>query len=208
MAITRFDNYNKGIVNLDITASAPGQNFHARAMVDMTQRVGYAEYTTTEPGSGATINTGTLAWSDSLIETANGGSLTQAAGPTTWAERSLTSQSPIDVALVLALDLGADRPDNPALLQQSGARLLSAESDSGGTIWEISGPGSAAADTGNNTAQTTGQSKTTYWIRTTGQLVKFQGDLGGKPVVMTVLGAQGFPSKIPAAIYQYLRLKG
>lgn len=208
LAIMRFNNYNKGIVDLDITTSTPGFNFHAHAMVDMVKRVGYAEYTTTQPSGGAVINKGTLAWSDSLVEASDGGSLAQAASAESWSERQLTSQMATDLVLVMTLALGADRPENPALLQQSGARLLRTEKDSGGTVWVISGPGSAAADTGNNAAQTTGQSKTTYWIRTSGQLVKFEGELGGRPVVMTVAGPPGFPEKIPAAIYRYLRVKG
>ena len=111
---------------------------------------------------------------------------------------------------VLTLNLGTDRPENPALLQQSGARLLRTEGSGKTKTWVISGPGSENAD-GNGpsaSASPSSQAKTTYWVDTTGHLQKFAGDLGGRTATITIEAASGFPARIPPAIYGYLRMKG
>ncbi len=210
LAIMRFNNYSARHLNTTISATTGTVKFKARAIIDTRRGAGYAEYTASDPTSGNVINKGMLAWNNSLVETAEGGDFTHPPAAKGWTERSLTSASTTDILLVLALELSADRPENPALLQQGGARLLRTEGSGSKTTYVIAGPGSSAADTGGGSASPSAStgSKTTYWVDKTGHLSKFVADLGGSPATITVTGATGYPTAIPKVIYRYLRMKG
>jgi hypothetical protein len=210
LAIMRFHNYDKGVLDVRVDVPAGSVDFRADAVLDLRQGVAYGEYSTTLPHSSAKVSSGVIAWSRSLVETTDGGTFAQKPKATAWTERPIGQASAIDVMLLLALDLGDDRPENPALLQQSGARLLRTEHSGGKNIWVISGPGSAVADTGLPSPAAAGtqtQSRTTYWIDSTGALSRFEADLGGATARLSVEGTSGYPAAVPKRIFKYLRLK-
>jgi hypothetical protein len=210
LAIMRFHNYDKGTLDVRLDVPTGSVDFRADAVLDLHQGVGYGEYSTTLPHSTEKVSGGMIAWSRSLVETTNVGTFVEKPKATDWTERSIGQASAIDIMLLLALDLGDDRPENPALLQQSGARLVRTEHSAGKSIWVISGPGAAAADTGSPSAAASGaqtQSRTTYWIDSAGTMSRFEADLGGATARLSVEGTNGYPAAVPKRIFKYLRLK-
>ncbi|MCC9308076.1 hypothetical protein LN042_13430 [Kitasatospora sp. RB6PN24] len=86
-----------------------------------------------------------------------------------WSPRSYTSD-PLDAGLQLLMELGADRPDNPLLLAQSGARWLGRDRIDGRSYDRIAGP--RAEGTTPGTGPDDGRSPLTYWVDGNGGLLR------------------------------------
>ena len=86
-----------------------------------------------------------------------------------WSPRSYTTD-PLDAGLRLLIGLGADRPDNPLLLAQSGARWLGRARVDGRDCDEIAGP--RATGTTPGTGPDGGKSPLTYWVDGNGDLLR------------------------------------
>lgn len=205
----RFDNFNRKVVHLAIQADAGDLGLSTEAAVDMRRGIGFGRYSTTTAEDGATVATGLIAWSPTAIATTNGGTIDDVPPATAWTQRSIDRSSPLDVSLLLALKLGADRPENPALLQQSDARLLRKEQAGGRTLLVIRGPSAAGADDDaapNGASSAAGIARTTYWIDTRGRLDRFEARLSGAPTPTTIRAIAGreLPAEIPASIIRAL----
>lgn len=216
LAITRFRNYDDGTIYLDI--DAPGAaTFDIRALVDLRSHVGYGEYTATDPLTGDELAAGLIAWSGTGLMTTSEGGFGDVPSAEAWERRALERSSPLDVSLTLALNLGADRPENPALLQQSDARLLDTEKDGGETVFVIRGPSSEAAegqaspDPSAGAADAPGQGRTTYWVTADGDLRRFEARLGGADdltTTMEVVDGADLPARPPRRVLGYLGAGG
>ncbi|MEV7782300.1 hypothetical protein [Kitasatospora sp. NPDC088351] len=100
-----------------------------------------------------------------------------------WSPRAYTTD-PLDAGLQLLIQLGADRPDNPLLLAQSGPRWLGTDRIDGRNYDRFSGPRSRDATHG---AGPDGElSPLTYWI---------DGDGGLRRVTMRMPGL-GTPTTV------------
>jgi hypothetical protein len=93
-----------------------------------------------------------------------------------WSARSYTAD-PLDAGLQLLIGLGADRPDNPMLLAQSGARWLGRDRVDGRSYDRFAGPRAQGATPGAGADG--GRSPLTYWI---------DGDGGLRRVTMRMPG--------------------
>ncbi|MFE6056385.1 hypothetical protein ACFQ6N_37050 [Kitasatospora sp. NPDC056446] len=96
-----------------------------------------------------------------------------------WSPRSYTAD-PLDAGLSLVVQLGADRPDNPLLLAQSGARWLGRDRIDGRSYDRFAGPRAQGS------APDGGRSPLTYWV---------DGDGGLRRVTMRMAGL-GTPTTV------------
>lgn len=103
-----------------------------------------------------------------------------------WSARSYTTD-PLDAGLQLLIGLGADRPDNPLLLAQSGARRLARERIDGRDYDRFAGPRAQGSTPGTPGAGPDGgRSPLTYWV---------DGDGGLRRVTMRMPGL-GVPATL------------
>ncbi|MFC0598306.1 hypothetical protein [Streptomyces palmae] len=86
-----------------------------------------------------------------------------------WSPRSYTTD-PLDAGLQLLIGLGADRPDNPLLLAQSGARRLGSDRIDGRDYDRFAGP--RAQGTTPKAGSAGERSPLTYWVDGDGGLRK------------------------------------
>lgn len=114
-----------------------------------------------------------------------------------WSARSY-STDPLDAGLQLLIGLGADRPDNPLLLAQSGARLLARERIDGRDYDRFSGPRAQGSTPGTGTDG--GRSPLTYWVDGDGGLRRVTMRMPGLgvPATLEFLGRDG-RAKLPDA---------
>ncbi|MEU7023058.1 hypothetical protein ABZ990_20685 [Streptomyces sp. NPDC046203] len=114
-----------------------------------------------------------------------------------WSARAYTAD-PLDSGLQLLIGLGADRPDNPLLLAQSGARRLAREDIDGRPYDRFSGPRAQGTTPGAGAGA--GRSPLTYWVDEDGGLrrVSMQMPGLGTPTTLYFSGHDGH-AKLPEA---------
>ncbi|MFJ9583820.1 hypothetical protein [Streptomyces acidicola] len=180
LALTRFANYRHGTAQ--VTADIPVQGHPARltGRLDWRHGTGLAIL----QGNGGLLEHGRhlLRWNRATVSVQYNwtGPLPTHPPRRGWTERALTTRaSTIDTALLLLLNLAADRPDNAQLLLRSGARRIGNEEVAGVPVTVFAGP-SATTPQGAapQTARTT-PGRTRYWIDADGRLHRFSARLGG-----------------------------
>jgi len=143
LAIVRFQNYRSGGVHFHTAISLQGRPVTLDGLVDYRNHVGYAA--ATGAGSGFSLQwnaTTLLAWPAAAGQTSPPTRLP--AGPP--AQRALAPRSTVtDAVLLLVLQLGQDRPDNPQLMQQGGAQWLRSATWRGRRVDVLSGPHAAGS---------------------------------------------------------------
>ncbi|MFF8913284.1 hypothetical protein ACF08M_08140 [Streptomyces sp. NPDC015032] len=112
-----------------------------------------------------------------------------------WSARSYTTD-PLDAGLKLLIELGADRPDNPLLLAQSGARWLERDRIDGRSYDRFAGPRAQGATPGAGSDG--GRSPLTYWVDGDGGLRRVTMRMPGlgTPTTMEFSGRDG-RAKLP-----------
>ncbi|GAA2262889.1 MULTISPECIES: hypothetical protein [Kitasatospora] len=110
-----------------------------------------------------------------------------------WSPRSYTAD-PLDAGLQLLIQLGADRPDNPLLLAQSGARWLGRDRIDDQSYDRFAGPRAQGA------APDGGRSPLTYWVDGDGTLRRVAMRMAGlgTPTTVDFSGRNG-EAKLPEA---------
>ncbi|MFF3955091.1 hypothetical protein ACFYY1_17955 [Streptomyces sp. NPDC001890] len=114
-----------------------------------------------------------------------------------WSSRSYTTD-PLDAGLQLLIGLGADRPDNPMLLAQSGARWLAHDRIDGRGYDRFAGPRAQGATPGAGSDG--GRSPLTYWVDGDGGLRRVTMRMPGlgTPTTVEFTGHEG-RAKLPEA---------
>ncbi|KUJ68507.1 hypothetical protein ACZ90_18125 [Streptomyces albus subsp. albus] len=114
-----------------------------------------------------------------------------------WSPRSYTTD-PLDAGLRLLIQLGADRPDNPLLLAQSGARWLGRDRIDDRSYDRFAGPRAQGATRG--AAPDRGLSPLTYWVDGDGGLRRVTMRMPGlgTPTTLEFTGRAG-RAKLPEA---------
>ncbi|MCX4735758.1 hypothetical protein [Streptomyces sp. NBC_01363] len=114
-----------------------------------------------------------------------------------WSARSYTAD-PLDAGLQLLIELGADRPDNPLLLAQSGARRLERDRIDGRSYDRFAGPRAQDATPGADPDG--GRSPLTYWVDGDGGLRRVTMRMPGlgTPTTVEFSGREG-RAKLPEA---------
>lgn len=183
LAITRFLNYQAG--GRAVTINVP----NAAGGLVVTGSIDYRTHT----GYGVVRGTGRDTSSDGLIQWTATTVLVHpmtdppAAAPASppasgWYSRPLrTSGMALDSSLAIALSLGSDRPDNAALLPQSGAAWVGQDDVHGHRTDIMNGPdagGKAGAEarTEASTSQTV-----RYWIGSDGTMYRVQVSIASEP---------------------------
>lgn len=212
LAIMRFQNFNKRVLHVKIDVPEKPVDFHAEAVIDLRDHAAFGEYTTTTSGTSEVVTSGVIAWSQALIATTDVGDFKQLPPDSAWTQRPIGQSTAVDAMLLMALQLGGDRPENPVLLQQSSARLLRTEKRNGKPIWVISGPTSSGADAsptnGAANDDNSKPSRTTYWIDQEGTMSRFEAKLSGSQATLAVVTPGEAPAEIPPKIRTILRVKG
>ncbi|MFD4861121.1 hypothetical protein [Streptomyces atratus] len=114
-----------------------------------------------------------------------------------WSARSYTTD-PLDAGLQLLVGLGADRPDNPLLLAQSGARWLGRDRVDGRSYDRFAGPRAQGAVP--SAGPDGGRSPLTYWVDGDGGLRRVTMRMPGlgTPTTLEFSGRDG-RAKLPEA---------
>ncbi|WP_405883424.1 hypothetical protein OG762_35705 [Streptomyces sp. NBC_01136] len=180
LALTRFANYRRGTAQ--VTADIPVQGHPARltGRIDWRHSTGLAIL----QGNGGVLEHGRhlLRWDRTTVSVQRNwpGPLPPHPPRDGWTQRALTATtSTIDTALLLLLNLAADRPDNAQLLLHSGARSLRHEEVGGVPVTVFAGPSTTTSqEPSPGTARTT-SGHTRYWIDADGGLRRFSARLGG-----------------------------
>ncbi|SDT82795.1 hypothetical protein SAMN05216371_7599 [Streptomyces sp. TLI_053] len=164
LALSRLDLYQASPVKVALTAAEGGDvSVRVEGVVDYRNRRGVGRYWTT--GASGPLDHGLVVWDAGGLGLApepagvDGPAWKQAERVPRqgWSPRTYTAD-PLDAGLQLVVQLGADRPDNPLLLAQSGARRLGGERIDGRDYDRFAGPrAQGAAPDGE-------RSPLTYWV--------------------------------------------
>ncbi|BFV56485.1 hypothetical protein KCMC57_up15890 [Kitasatospora sp. CMC57] len=197
LALSRLTTYESSPALVEITVPSGSARTRVHGLVDFRTHHAVGSYATDGAGTG-----GMIAWDQGglgvapdrqpadpgpagLAHTAEG-----MPGPD-WSPRAYTGD-PFDTALHLTMALAADRPDNPQLLAQSGARKLRDEVLEGHAYGVFSGP----LPRGSETAE----SHLTYWVDGDGNLgrVELRTAAGGQPITVELKGRR-LDTQVPQA---------
>ncbi|MEE1783645.1 hypothetical protein PUR71_12115 [Streptomyces sp. SP17BM10] len=200
LALSRLNLYQASPVGVVLTAAeGGGVEIRVEGVVDYRTRRGVGRYTTSGPGTQP--DHGLVVWDTGGLGLApeppgyDGKPWEQAehvprAG---WSPRTYTAD-PLDSGLQLMVQLGADRPDNPLLLAQAGARRLGHDRIDGRDYDRFAGPRAQGA------APDGGRSPLTYWVDGDGTLRRVTMRLAGlgTPTAVEFTGHAG-EAKLPEA---------
>ncbi|GAB2609675.1 hypothetical protein [Pseudactinotalea suaedae] len=125
LALVRFRNFDAGTRPVSFEVTDSGLTYVVEASVDFAAGLGYG--LVSDPAGSETL---LLGWSSTTVSTtpwAGGEPAPLPAPPVdeSWTTSALSvEQSRLHATLAILLELGADRPDNALLLQQTDARWL------------------------------------------------------------------------------------
>ncbi|MFF4339238.1 hypothetical protein ACFY00_04755 [Kitasatospora sp. NPDC001540] len=170
LALSRFTLYGTSPAAVDLTVREGGGTVvEVHGVIDYRTRHAAGSYRVT--GSRGVLDEGLVVW-----DTGGLGLAKSPAGAdgqpweraehvprTGWTSRPYGTD-PLDAGLDLAVQLGADRPDNPLLLAQAGPRLLGHDRIDGRDHDRVSGPRPREAATSGD------PSPLTYWVDADGGL--------------------------------------
>ncbi|MBD5784669.1 hypothetical protein IF650_00615 [Cellulosimicrobium terreum] len=122
LAVARFGAWETQLVDLAMTVPVEDQTLHVTGRVDLRDHAGYAVVETGDDPPRHAL----LQW------TLEGKGVRETSGEEPpaelpddgWQVAAMAPGDPLDTALRLALNLGSDRPENPVLLRQNGARWV------------------------------------------------------------------------------------
>lgn len=121
LAVVRFNNYDRHFSTFSMSLSDGTRRHWITGRLDFRGHLGYGNLTTdSDPQTFALLQ-----WDLTTVAAREAFSQQLPADPpvTRWQTRRLEPEhQPIDTALALVLQLASDRPENPLLLRQNGAR--------------------------------------------------------------------------------------
>lgn len=169
MAAVRFRNFNQGTRAVDGTIVGESATYALQGWIDFTNQRGYARVAPSDsvpPFLAVWDATGAAVYTGDVEEL-----MTDPAPTGGWVPLPLSAESgPVPKALLSLILLASDRPDNPQLLRQNGARYLGTEHIDGDQAEHYSGP--TVPDSGADQGAVSDQ--TQYWVDPqTGLLVQF-----------------------------------
>ncbi|WP_329582065.1 hypothetical protein OG500_19690 [Kitasatospora sp. NBC_01250] len=181
LALSRLNLYQASPVAVTLTADEGGTVVvRVSGVVDYRSHRAAGSYETTGTGAASAAGAGALdhgliVWDDDGLGLApvppgDPGPPWQQAEHiprSGWSPRPYTAD-PLDAGLQLLMGLGADRPDNPLLLAQSGARWLGRDRIDGRSYDRFAGPRAQGSTPG--TGSDGGRSPLTYWVDANGGL--------------------------------------
>ncbi|MFB6894745.1 hypothetical protein ACFCX4_36330, partial [Kitasatospora sp. NPDC056327] len=200
LALSRLNLYQASPVGVTLTADEGGDvRVRVEGVVDYRARRGVGRYRVA--GSNGPLDQGLVVWDAGGLGLApappgvDGPAWQQAERVPRqgWSPRTYTAD-PLDAGLQLIVQLGADRPDNPLLLAQSGALRLGGERLDGREHDRFAGPRAQGA------APDGGRSPLTYWVDGDGRLGKLTMRMPGLGTPTTVeFGGRDDTVRLPEA---------
>ncbi|MFJ8627951.1 hypothetical protein ACIRD3_34645 [Kitasatospora sp. NPDC093550] len=200
LALSRLNLYQASPVPVTLTAAeGGGVGIRVEGVVDYRTHRGVGRYRTT--GASGPLDHGLVVWDTGGLGLApepagvDGPAWQQAEHVPRqgWSPRSYTAD-PLDAGLSLVVQLGADRPDNPLLLAQSGARWLGRDRIDGRSHDRFAGPRAQGA------APDGGKSPLTYWVDGDGTLRRVTMRMPGLGTPTTAdFSAHDTTAKVPEA---------
>ncbi|MFD8754803.1 hypothetical protein ACFV0O_28025 [Kitasatospora sp. NPDC059577] len=201
LALSRLNLYQASPVGVTLTADeGGGVGIRVEGVVDYRTHRGVGRYRTT--GASGPLDHGLVVWDTGGLGLApepagvDGPAWQQAEHVPRqgWSPRSYTAD-PLDSGLRLVVQLGADRPDNPLLLAQSGARWLGRDRIDGRSYDRVAGPrAQGSAPDGE-------RSPLTYWVDGDGALRRVTMRMPGlgTPTTADFTGHDGSGAVLPEA---------
>ncbi|GAA1516540.1 hypothetical protein [Nocardioides humi] len=172
LALVRFQLYSASPVRVAMRwPGSPAISY--TVSLDLREHLAWGTF---ETHDGEDSDTGFVAWDLATVATAPGAPDAAPPEPGAWSQRALSTQYAQDIFLALTLNLGSDRPENPALLRQSTARRLRSDEVDGTRVAVFEGPRPAEATASAGGGAASG--RTRYWLDDDGALVRFEAYLG------------------------------
>lgn len=175
LAIARFRNHEAGGRAVTITVPTTAGGLVITGSIDYRAKLGYGVVR----GTGRdTSSDGLIQWNTTavFIHPMEDAPAEAPASPpgSDWHRRPLrTSGNSLDSALLIALSLGSDRPDNAELLPQNGAAWVGRDQAGGHQVDVMSGPGARGKP------GTAGNVR--YWVGAEGIMYRVQADVASEP---------------------------
>ncbi|GGS35998.1 hypothetical protein [Actinokineospora fastidiosa] len=175
LAIARFRNHEAGGRAVTITVPTTAGGLVITGSIDYRAGLGYGVV----QGIGRdTSSDGLIQWSATTVFVHPMVDAPAQAPPsppeTGWHQRPLrTSGSSLDSALLIAVSLGSDRPDNAELLPQNGAAWVGEDQVGDHEVDIMSGPAARGR------ARTAGNVR--YWVDSIGTMHRVQADVDSEP---------------------------
>jgi len=179
LAVTRFNNYDAGTRPFSTTLTEKGAELTVTGWIDYVAHVGYASVT------GA-FDPQAMVWSDSTVgiisqtpDEDGNPILPMPAADAEWQSRALDpTTSRLDAMLAVLSSLGSDRPDNPLLVQQTGALWLREESLTDTVVSVFAAPPTDAPPGATSAPVTAETSSLRLWVDETGLMRRAEVRLG------------------------------
>lgn len=208
LAVMRFNNFDAGARAISFDATESGVDYRVTGWYDYVSHTGYGVLT--DDAESSTL----IIWSPSLFGVHLGGAaaLTDGQAPTevpdvdtldtAWSGGPLDPTGSVLHAVLAAIaGLGSDRPDNPLLVQQSGALYLGTGTVDGVSATHFAGPPADEPTTITEPAELLRLSHASYWLSDANLLLRAELRVGGGAHVTTVdfgdAGAMRVPSPFP-----------
>jgi hypothetical protein len=200
LALSRLNLYQASPVRVVLTVSeGGGVQVRVEGVVDYRTHRGAGRYRTT--GASGPLDHGLVVW-----DTGGLGLAPEPEGDPAppwqqaeripragWSPRSYTAD-PLDAGLQLLIQVGADRPDNPLLLAQSGARWLGRDRIGDRGFDRFAGPRAQGS------APDGARSPLTYWVDGDGTLGRVTMQIAGLGTPTTVdFAGRNADAKLPEA---------
>lgn len=201
LGVTRFRNHEA--VAREVTLTIPGSTgasgpLSLEGVIDFRRHVGYGVLSDEASGAVSLVQwtlTSVIALPWQAGKPAPATPPAETAG---WQGRSLVADgSSVDTALLIALNLAGDRPENAQLLNQNGALWLRAATVDGEKVDVVRGPG--AEDDGE-----VQKSRTRFWLTADGTSLRVEVDLAttDAPVVVG-LGDKAAPPQAVKGLLEH-----
>ncbi|WP_344092807.1 hypothetical protein [Microbacterium deminutum] len=177
--MTRFNNYDAGTRPFSTTLTQQGAQLTVTGWIDYVAHVGYAAVT------GA-FHPQAMVWSDSTVGIIpqtpdhNGNPiLPMPAADADWHSRPLDpTTSRLDAMLAVLSSLGSDRPDNPLLVQQTGALWLRDDTVDSTPVSVFAAPPTDKPSDASSAPITAETSSLRLWVDDTGLMRRAEVRLG------------------------------
>lgn len=186
LALVRFNNFDAGARRMTATFDDRGHDLTLDGWVDYTTHTGLALLRV----DGAPDRQ--LVWDGAYVATRPTNLTGAPAVPADlggWDATALDAQAtPLQALLIVLASLGADRPENPLLLQQGGALWLREDSIDDRPVTVFTGPSDGAVLDGVVDPEA---ASVRYWVDGDGLLVRFEVRLGATWATVELGDAEG-----------------
>lgn len=180
LAVARFNNFDAGSRPFTADVTEKGSALHLQGWVDYAAHVGYAAVTGTFAAQALLWTPSSVAIRPQDADADGNPVLPIAPSNDSWVSHPLdATASRLDSLLGTLIALGTDRPDNPLLIQQTGAFWLRTERVKGVKTTVFAAPPSDVPPDASAPPITADTSSLRLWVSEKGLIMRAQIRLGG-----------------------------